>query len=51
MSTRLAIFAAFSAVLLTAIGAPAAHHEEQQYLEFRTYHLSSADEMAQVTGS
>ncbi len=48
MSTRLAIFAAFSAVLLSASGAPAAHHEEQQYLEFRTYHLSSADEMAQV---
>ena len=48
MSTRFVIFAAFSAVLLTAIGAPAAHHEEQQYLEFRTYHLSSADEMAQV---
>ena len=48
MSTHLAIFTAFSAVLLAAIGVSAAQHEEQQYLEFRTYHLSSADEMRQM---
>ena len=48
MSTRLSIFAALSAVLLTAIGMSAADHDKQQYLEFRTYHLSSADEMPQV---
>ena len=48
MSTRLSIVAAFSAILVGAIGASAANHEEQQYLEFRTYHLSSADEMPQV---
>ena len=48
MSIRLPIVAALSAVLLASVGASAAHHEEQQYLEFRTYHLSSADEMPLV---
>ena len=48
MFSYLPIFAGLSAIALTAAGVSASNHGEQQYLEFRTYHLSSANEMPQV---
>ena len=43
-----AIVAVGVVTLLTVSGQPAAQDQEQQYLEFRTYHLSSAEELPEV---
>jgi len=48
MMRRTAILTAFSAALVLTAGLRADHHNEQQYLEFRTYHLSSAAELPKV---
>ena len=45
---RTTFLTALAAACLIPSVLPAAHHEEQQYLEFRTYHLSSADELGKV---
>ncbi len=48
MKRRVAILAAVTVVLLVTLGLSAAQDEEQQYLEFRTYQLSSAAALPQV---
>ena len=48
MIRRIAILAAVSLILLVTSGVPTAQDGEQQYLEFRTYQLSSAAELPQV---
>ncbi len=50
MMRRTALLTALSAVLLFTAGLRADHHEGPQYLEFRTYHLSSAAELPKVDG-
>ena len=48
MIRRIAILAAVTVVLLVTSGLPSAQDGEQQYLEFRTYQLSSAAELPKV---
>ena len=48
MIRRIAILAAVSVVLLATSSSPTAQGGEQQYLEFRTYQLSSAAELPKV---
>jgi len=48
MNRRTVILTAITAALTLTSGLWADHHDEQQYLEFRTYHLSSAAELPKV---
>ncbi len=48
MKRNTAILIVIGTATALAAGLRAAHHEKQQYLEFRTYHLSSAAELPQV---
>ena len=48
MMRRTTVLLAALAALSLSAGSPAAQNEERQYLEFRTYHLSSAAELPKV---